>query len=188
MKKQISILGCGWLGLSLGSFLVKSGFKVKGSTTSDDKLDPIKRKSIDGYILRLNETGISGHYSECLQGSETIIINIPPGLRKNPSKNHVEEIKHLVTEIEKKHIKNVLYISSTSVFANESHFPTITNLTLPNASSNSAQQLIEIEKILRNNTNFSTTILRFGGLFDHERHPATYLSGRKKHSKSKGTY
>ena len=90
----------------------------------------------------------------------------------------VAEIKYLVSAIEKQSIKNVLYISSTSVFKDEFYFPKIIDSTTPNATSNSAKQLIEIEQMLLDNSKFNTTILRFGGLFDTEHHPAMYLSGR----------
>ena len=38
-KETITILGCGWLGLPLAQTLVKEGYSVKGSTTTEDKLE-----------------------------------------------------------------------------------------------------------------------------------------------------
>jgi UDP-glucose 6-dehydrogenase len=178
LKKKISVIGCGWLGLPLATFLINQGCSVKGSTTSQNKLDLLKKHNIEAYIIHLNSSGISGNYSEFLANSETLIINIPPGLRQNPSKNHGAEIKQLVTAIENQNIKNVLYISSTSVFKDEFHFPQIIDSTEPNGSSNAVNQLIKIEQMLLKNTKFNTTILRFGGLIDHVRHPANYLSGK----------
>lgn len=179
MKSQISIIGCGWLGLDLAKSLVKEGFIIKGSTTSKNKLDIIKTHCIQPFLVELNETEISGNYSQFLTGSDTVIINIPPRLRRNPNKNHVLEIKHLMHAIEAHTIKNVLYISSTSIFENEVNFPTISVQTKPNATSSNAKQLIEIEQMLQKNPNFNTTILRFGGLVDETRHPSSMLSGRK---------
>ena len=178
MKGQISIIGCGWLGLPLGHYLSHKNYSVKGSTTSSEKLDIVKECGIEAYVVRLSETKITGDYAPFLKDSETVIINIPPGLKQNPSKNHVAEINHLIKEIENHNIEHVLYISSTSVFSDTSHFTEIDSRTVPNATSNSAQQLIEIEQRLQNNPNFNTTILRFGGLFDDKRHPAKYLSGK----------
>lgn len=178
MKTQISIIGCGWLGLPLAQKLVEQRFSVNGSTTSKEKLQRLKQFQIKPFLVSLDETGISGNYSNFLTGSETIIINIPPGLRRNPTKNHIAEIKHLIQAIEANSIKNVLYISSTTVFEDEANFPVIKTETKPNATSSTAQQLIEIEQILQTNTNFKTTILRFGGLIDEERHPSKFLSGR----------
>lgn len=179
MKEKISVVGCGWLGFPLAKYLINEGFIVKGSTTSSNKLDLLKKHHIEGFLVHLNENSISGNYTELLAESKTVVINIPPGLKRNPNKNHVAEIAHLVSAIEDHNIKNVLYISSTSVFNDETHFLEIIDTTKPNAISDSAKQLIEIEQLLQNNPNFYTTILRFGGLFDEERHPAKYLSGRK---------
>ena len=178
MKAQISIIGCGWLGLPLAEFLIAKGYEINGSTTSKSKLQILKNASINAFQIQLSENGISGEVDNFLMRSETVIINIPPGLRKNPNKNHVLEIEHLVRAIEAQHIKHVIYISSTSVFEDETHFPVIDSATFPNAASTSSKQLIAIEDMLKANTNFSTTIIRFGGLIDEHRHPAKYLSGR----------
>ncbi|WP_179334115.1 NAD(P)H-binding protein [Winogradskyella costae] len=178
MKTQISIIGCGWLGLSLAKELVKDNYTVNGTTTTKEKLDVLENHQIHPFLIILNETAISGSYSKFLTGSDTIIINIPPGLRKNPNKNHVAELRLLIQQIEAHAIKNVLYISSTSVFENEDNFPIITAATTPNATSDSSKQLIEIEHMLQANSNFNTTILRFGGLIGETRHPAKFLSGK----------
>ncbi|MBC2843725.1 NAD(P)H-binding protein [Winogradskyella flava] len=179
IKTQISIIGCGWLGLPLAEFLIAKDYKIIGSTTSIDKLKILNEAGIESFLIQLNEDGITGNHSEFLAESETVIVNIPPGLRKHPLKNHILEIKHLITAIERAQVKNVIYISSTSVFKDEAHFPKIDDTSTPTATSNNAKQLIKIEQMLQENPKFNTTILRFGGLFDDKRHPAKYLSGKK---------
>ncbi|WP_422106792.1 NAD(P)H-binding protein [Winogradskyella sp.] len=179
METQISIIGCGWLGLPLAKTLISHGYKVKGSTTSKDKLDLLAQAGIDGFLIRLDNEGLMGNYTEFLSGSDIVIINIPPGLRKDPSKNHVAELQHFILAIKAHNIPKVLYVSSTSVFKDDTHFPIIDHNTRPNGISNSAKQLIAIENMLRDHKSFNTTIIRFGGLFDAKRHPARYLSGRQ---------
>lgn len=178
MKTQISVIGCGWLGLPLAKTLVENEFLVHGSTTSKAKFEVLKKHNIKPFLITLDASGIKGNCAEFLTGSDTVIINIPPGLRKNPTKNHVAEITHLIDAIEASSVKHVLYVSSTSVFKNETAFPVITDKTKPNATSSTAKQLVEIENRLQTNANFESTILRFGGLIDKERHPAKFLSGR----------
>ena len=185
MKTQISIIGCGWLGLPLAKNLINEEYIVKGSTTSSNKLEVLISHNIQPFLVSLEASGISGNYSEFLKGSSILIINIPPGLRKNPNKNHVKEIKHLIKAAEQQSIEKVLYISSTSVFEDEAHFPIITAEMPPNATSNSSKQLIDIEALLQTNPNFKTTILRFGGLIGDDRHPAKYLAGRAEVSNPK---
>lgn len=179
MNKQISIIGCGWLGLPLAKHFISEGYTIKGSTTSVARLKLLQNANVNGFIVHLHESGIEGNLLECLEGSETLIINIPPGIRNNPNKNHIAEITHLIEGIEKSFVKNVLYISSSSVYMDEENFPVIEATTKPNSNSKTGKQLIKIEKILQDNPNFKTSILRFGGLFDKKRHPAIYLSGKK---------
>lgn len=178
MKKKISIIGCGWLGFPLAKHFVDNGYVVKGSTTTKAKLKTLSNAGIEAFTIQLNEKGITGNYPDFFKESDTVIINIPPGLRKNPNKNHVEEIQHLIKAIATQSIKNIIYISSTSVFNDESDFPVINDSSAPNATTSSAKQLIAIEDALQKNPKFNTTIIRFGGLYDAQRHPAKFLAGK----------
>lgn len=179
MNKQISVIGCGWLGLPLASELVKNGHTIKGSTTSVDKIDSLKSAGILPFLVTISEETISKTIDDCLKDSEILILNIPPGLRKNPEGNFVKQMELLCRHIERSSIKNVLYISSTSVYENSLGFPMITEESPTTGQSASAQQLIAVEKMLRTNRNFDTTILRFGGLIGKDRDPARFLSGKK---------
>ena len=178
-KEQISIIGCGWLGLPLAKTLIAKGFNIKGSTTRVSKLNQLKSHNINPFLVELSTQSLSESVKAFLDGSETLIINVPPGLRKTPHKNHVQEIKNLMIHTEKSTIKNILYISSTSVFQDTIPFSIINENVNPNAVSNSSQQLIAIESMLQNNPRFNITVLRFSGLFDEGRHPGKILSGRK---------
>jgi len=175
---KISILGTGWLGLPLAKALITSGNIIKGSTTSENRLDILEKNNIDPYHITLTENGPNGDIHSFLNHSELLIINVPPGLRRDPTINFVAKIQHLIPYIEKSTIKNVIFVSSTSVFAEQEGFPLISNKTLPNATSNAGKQLIEIERLLQQNKNFRTTLLRFAGLFGPNRHPAQMLSRR----------
>ena len=59
-NKQISIIGCGWLGLPLAKYLSNEGFVIKGSTTSSKKLELLKTHHIEGFLIHLNETDVIG--------------------------------------------------------------------------------------------------------------------------------
>lgn len=176
---NISILGTGWLGLPLAKALHAQGHTIKGSTTSPSRLAELEAPSITPVVLELTEDGVRGNLHQFLSESHTLIINIPPGLRRDPKSDYVKKITALVPHIQNAGIKKVLYISSTSVFAAHEDFPIITDSSIPDALSNAAHQLIQVEQLLLNTTSFATTILRFGGLFDARRHPATMLSRRK---------
>ena len=179
MNKQVSIIGCGWLGLPLGEDLAKSGHIVKGSTTSEGKIDLLKKAGIIPFVISISKEGVKGAIDKCLKNSEILIINIPPGLRKNPDGNFVKQMELLCKHIEHSEIKNVLYVSSTSVYEEEIGIPIITEESPTTGQTDSSKQLIAAEQIFKNNPNFETTILRFGGLIGGDRDPAKYLSGRK---------
>ena len=51
MNKNISILGCGWLGKPLVIKLIEEGFTVKGSTTTTRKFDEFKNLSLEEESL-----------------------------------------------------------------------------------------------------------------------------------------
>lgn len=178
MNNKISILGIGWLGLPLAMHLIAKGYQIKGSTTSLMKLKKLKQKGIQPYHIILKENEVVGEIDEFLEESEILIINIPPGLRSNPDIDFVAKIRGLLKPIEKSSVKHVLYVSSTSVFEDQENFTIIQDTTMPNASKNTGKQLIATEKLLKQKNKFATTILRFGGLFGPDRHPATMLSGR----------
>jgi len=186
--KQISILGCGWLGFPLAKALLANGFSVKGSTTSESKLSTLKSVGIESFLISLDSKNVNGAVEDFLNGSETLVIDIPPQLnRKNSDSStdpssalgmvFVEKIKKLIPHIEKSTVKNVLFVSSTSVYGEV--IGTINEETNPKPDTESGKQLLEVEKILQSNSNFTTTVLRFGGLIGEDRNPINFLAGKE---------
>lgn len=179
LSKQISVIGCGWLGLPLAKHLIKNNYNVKGSTTTASKISLLSAAGIDASIVRFSETEIIGNIAACLKNSEILILNIPPGLRKNSDTNFVKRIQLLLPYIETSTIKQVLFISSTSVYADDELLPIITEKSQPHPDTESGKQLLNVEELLLKNEHFATTILRFSGLFGVDRHPAKWVSGKK---------
>lgn len=182
--KQISILGCGWLGLPLAKALIENGITVKGSTTSLEKIFMIEKSGIQPFLIALESGRISGDIETFLATSKTLIIDIPPKLRRNSNdfstsnrKTFVEKIESLIPFIEKSTVENVLFISSTSVYGATNGV--VTEATLPEPDTESGKQLIEAELLLQNNETFKATVLRFGGLIGEDRNPVKFLAGRK---------
>lgn len=174
---KISILGCGWLGLPLAKALIKKGFSVNGSTTSEEKLSILENAGISAFLVSLDSKSVSGAIENFLQESGTLIIDIPPKLRGTNKENFVEKIKVLIPFIEKSAVKKVLFVSSTSVYGEENDV--ITEESSLNPDTESGKQLVEVEQLWQSNTNFKTTVLRFGGLIGEDRHPVKFLAGRE---------
>lgn len=177
LKSKICVIGCGWLGFPLAKKLIELGHTVYGSTTSKDKLSKLEDAKINPFLIQFSSEGVIGNLKSCLNNCKTLIVNIPPGLRKNPGNDYVKQMTHFVECIEESSVENVLFISSTSVYNDEQGFPVISENS-PTSNNNIPIQLLEVEALFTTNKNFKTTILRFSGLFAEDRHPAKYLSGK----------
>ncbi len=183
---QISILGCGWMGLPLAKAFLENKFSVKGSTTSNEKISILENSGIQPYLIVLSENETIGNLNNFLENSKILIIDVPPKLRSSEKENFVSKIRNLIPFIENSSVENVIFISSTSVYGDTSsidcaHDDTlnVTEETKACPDTESGRQLLKSEQLLQSNPNFKTIILRFGGLIGEDRHPIKFLAGRK---------
>lgn len=160
-NKEISVLGCGWLGFPLAQELIKDYFSVKGSVRTKEKLATLSEAGIEPFLIDIDHLG--SDISNFLN-SKVLIVAIP-------SKN-IEGFKALIPNIERSKVEKVIFISSTSVYPliNEE----VTELT-PVLNT----PLAQIEGLFLNNKNFSTTVIRFAGLIDEDRHPGNFFKNGK---------
>jgi nucleoside-diphosphate-sugar epimerase len=177
--KTIAILGCGWLGFPLAQSLISKGYEVKGSTTSENKLEALKNAGILPFQIQLGTDEVSGKIENFLNETDVLIITIPPGLRKVVSTSNemtfVNKVKTLIPFIEKSGIQKVLFVSSTSVYGDSFPIVEITEETTPNPDTESGKQLAIAETLLQSNPHFKTTVIRFGGLIGEDRNPIHQL-------------
>ncbi len=174
---KIAILGCGWLGLPLAKSLIEKGHQINGSTTTNSRLEILASNQINPFLISLSENEIQGNASLFLADQEILIIDIPPKLRTSATENFVKKIQNLVSKIEESQTTKVIFISSISVYDENANFVNHESVAKPDNIS--GQQLLETEKMLLQNKNFQTNIIRFGGLVGQERHPAKMLAGRE---------
>lgn len=181
---KISILGCGWLGFPLAKAIIAKGFSVNGSTTSTEKISILKDSGINPFLINISLNDSDSPFGKStsleieafLNGSAVLIIDIPPKLRGANTESFVDKIAFLIPFIEKSTIEKVLFISSTSVYGESNLL--ITEETKPNPETESGKQLLISEALLQSNSNFKTTILRFGGLIGEDRNPIKFLAGK----------
>ena len=181
-RKKISILGCGWLGLPLAKSLLSKSYEVKGSTTSESKLDVLENSWISPFQIQIEAHQIIGNIEDFLKETDVLVIDIPPGLRRETSTSKemtfVNKIKNLIPLIEKSDVQKVVFVSSTSVYGDNFPIVEITEETKPNPDTESGKQLVIVETLLQSNPHFKTTVIRFGGLLGEDRHPIKFLAGR----------
>lgn len=181
-REKIAILGCGWLGLPLAKSLLSKSYEVKGSTTSESKLDVLENSGISPFQIQLEENQIIGTIEDFLKETDVLVIDIPPGLRRETSASNemtfVSKIKTLIPFIEKSGVQKVIFVSSTSVYGDSFPIVEIKEETKPNPDTESGKQLAITETLLQSNSHFKTTVIRFGGLLGDDRHPVKFLAGR----------
>jgi len=157
--KTISILGSGWLGLPLAQHFILKGCHVNASTTSKSRLPELRQINAEPFIIDIDQ--LTGNIFDFLQ-ADILIINIP-------SKN-IDGFLRLAEEVERSTIRNIVFISSTSVYKNS-------NKTISETDSEESilSPLLSIENIFRNSSNSKTTIVRFGGLIGYNRNPGNFF-------------
>ena len=190
---KISILGCGWLGLPLGKYLVEKGHSVKGSTTSESKLSLLSEIGIEPFSLKFSPQievplqtllSVSSQTTEIMNtplsvgtqtttflNSEVLIICIPPRAGKFGEDFHVQQIESLLEYLPSSTIKSIIYTSSTSVYPDLNREMTEDDEVIEN------HVLIKVENLLKSLPQ-NVTILRCGGLMGGERIPAKYFAGK----------
>jgi nucleoside-diphosphate-sugar epimerase len=176
-NNKISILGCGWLGLPLAETLIQKGYSIKGSTTDLDKIALLKDKGILPYQITISDTEIQTDDIADFLDSDILIINFPPKRRPDIVAFHTGQFKLLIPKLIESRIKQVLFVSSTSVYPDTNETVTESETRIPEKESGKA--LLIVEKMLLEQKHFSTTILRFSGLIGYDRMPGRFLAGKK---------
>jgi nucleoside-diphosphate-sugar epimerase len=170
----VSILGCGWYGFELARSLVKKGVIVKGSTTSPDKLSLFAEDGIAPFLIDLS----SDKHTIDLDffASDVLWISIPPKARAGNGQEYLTKIQQLIPIIEGSAIKQVVLISSTGVYPDVNDEVNEFTDTVPD--SESGKILLRVENILKAQSTFTTTIIRFAGLIGPGRDPGRFFAGK----------
>lgn len=176
MKGTVSILGCGWLGFPLAKEFIKSGYEVKGSTTSAKKLSSLMANKIIPFQIILNPD-LNGDNLNSFFECDYLVINIPPQGKENVEEFHLSQIKSMIEQLNKSQCRKIIFISSTSVYGNTNSEINEEDPAQPETGSGKA--LVKVEEYLKAEGDFAVTIIRFGGLIGEDRNPAYYFAGRK---------
>ena len=179
-KKRISILGCGWLGFPLAKRLLERDISstVKGSTTSDSKMELFKNAGIEAYVFSMNpdfsvdETVIKSFFD-----ADSLIISIPPRLSQNEEGFHPAQMQAIVKYVKDSPVKEIIYISSTGIYPDLNRIVTENDVVLPEQSA-SPDFVIAENMLSAVSPEVTVSILRFGGLIGYERIPGKYVKGK----------
>ncbi|WP_146104769.1 hypothetical protein [Tenacibaculum sp. SG-28] len=174
-NKQISILGCGWLGFPLAKSLVSAGYKVKGSSTSKSKEILFKNNGIIPFTFALGNEDLNDSLALFLKDSESIIISFPPKRSENIVALYQRQIESVLPFIN--NTQKVIFISSTSVYPNTNSWVDENLICTPKKQSGKA--ILAVENILSKAFSERLTIVRFAGLIGNDRQPGRFLANKK---------
>ena len=184
MSSSVSILGCGWLGHPLGVHLVNQGETVRGSTTTPDKLDALRRDGIEPTLLTLDPE-LSGDDPAPFFESSVLVLNVPPPRGADDVRAvHRQQIEAVRDAAVDGGVGWVLFASSTGVYPNvertvtEADCPPGRPEALPGPRRATGEALLDVEGLLVETPEFDTTIVRLGGLYGSDRNPGRFLAGR----------
>jgi len=174
-KQTVSVLGCGWLGLPLAISLVDLGYKVFGSTTTQDKIDNLKKQNIVPYLLRFPYQCEKQNLPEIFS-SDIFFINLPfKRSFQDPSEYH-RQISSIVEHIQTDQRKFIIFASSTSVYPSQMKEARESIIFEP--ENERSKVLREIEQMLMKDERFDATIIRFAGLYGGDRRIGKFLAGK----------
>ena len=156
--EKITIIGSGWLGLSLAKHLKENRYDVLASYRNQTTKFNLYERGINAIKLDLNTDELPDE----IFYRDVLCILIPP----SKNENYVQMISKITQNPKLKHLRQIIFISSTSVYENT-------------PESKNEQSTIEKESIMARSehlfTKFSnTTILRMAGLMGENRYLSKY--------------
>ena len=177
MKTTVSILGCGWLGLSLAEYLLAQGYRVNGSTTSLSKIPLLEEKKIEPYLIEIDDgQTLPQEKDATFFESDVLIINIPPKIKLQGETYHPRQIATILRYSTQARVKKIIYISATSVYPpGYEAVDETTPLSLQNTGN---KALLQAEKLLEKEYDGELIVFRCAGLLGYDRIPGKYYVGK----------
>ncbi|MEZ9200068.1 SDR family oxidoreductase [Shewanella sp. 10N.286.54.B9] len=175
MINSVCIVGCGWFGLPLAQELVARGISVNGSKRSLEDASALSQGGINGFALDLAQAEPEQQSQVSLEtvlNTDCLVVNIPPGLRRDPNAYHAKLTK-LIALIGDIRYQKIVFISTTGVYPSLEMLMTEQDAV---AHSEVSEKLLQAEAMFLALDN--CTIARFSGLVGPKRHPGRFLAGR----------
>ena len=165
-KQHISVLGGGWLGLPLALYLQAQGYEVNVSRTTTAGALEVSELGLNAFTIELDAT--TPLPDSAFWHAPTLLITVPPQRGKSEGEQ-LAQFERLIERARASGVRQVLYISSTSVYADDEQLAT--EAVAPAPTKPGGAMVYQLEQLLQQETSFRTTVLRFGGLIGYDRLP-----------------
>ena len=180
-KKRIGILGCGWLGIALAQRLVGDPItsQIKCSTTSESKLAKFDALELEGFMLDLTPGFMAdADQVNAFFNVDAMVVSLPPRSSQREPGFYAQQIQAVVAAIRESPVKEVLFISSTSIYPDLNRTVTEEDVTSPEESD--YPEMAQAEQLITSlRPQCTASVLRFGGLLGYNRIPGKYGQGKK---------
>jgi nucleoside-diphosphate-sugar epimerase len=177
-KADISVLGCGWLGLPLAVRLVQQGYRVNGSTTTPEKTDLLNEQGINPFLLNLAETDLSQDTLAEFLHADILVLNIPPKLRSDGGESYLQQLQVLLKALRNAPVNRVLFVSSTSVYLDLNRVVSEED-TVFTDEQDPHNTLLQAERLFQDTEDWVCTVVRFAGLVGGSRQPGRFMAGKQ---------
>jgi nucleoside-diphosphate-sugar epimerase len=165
-RPRISVLGGGWVGLPLAQHLQAQGYDVAVSRTTAAGALELSGLGLNAFELAL--TAETALLDSPFWQAPTLLVTVPPQRGKSEAEQ-LAQFGRLIERARASGVRQVLYVSSTSVYADDE--PLATEATPPAPTKPGGAIVYQLEQLLQRETAFRTTVLRFGGLIGYDRLP-----------------
>lgn len=176
--KKVSIIGLGWLGHAAGVLLLQQGYQVLGSATSLEKVAQLQQKGIDAVQFKLDPRPEGIEYLQLFE-SQILVVTIPPRSRQGDGEAYLRQLAVIRELLVASAVEQVIFISSTGIYPNESNPSPYTEDEPINANNSGNSVLYQAEALMASPSNYQLTVLRMGGLMGADRIPGAYFSGKE---------
>ena len=154
---EVSLLGCGKLGFPLAIKLINLGFKVKGSTTTQNKINIFKKSGIVPYLINVDK-----YESSDFLNSDILVITLPYKKSFLHPEYYKNQIDIICNKLKKSSVKHILFTSSSSIYPKDKKNYLPCDHFIP--PSNRSKILLECEQTITKVSNKSSIIIRLGGI------------------------
>jgi nucleoside-diphosphate-sugar epimerase len=167
--RRIAILGCGYVGTSIGAELVRVGDDVVGTTTSDARAGELEAVGIRHFSLNMSERG---RLAELLSDRDTVFLTIAAGHQRTDYREiYCESAEHLASALKGSQVSRLIYTSSTGVYHQQDggwvdeDSPTEPVDKSHQALLDTERLLLEVPQVDEIDSSLSVSIVRLGGIY-----------------------